>query len=60
MNEAQTRRLAAMLTEKQQRDILTLAQIIRETAERRAGKPITERTLLAPHLCGAKALFRED
>ena len=42
MNEAQTRRLAAMLTEKQQRDILTLAQIIRETAERRAGKTITE------------------
>jgi hypothetical protein len=42
MNEAQTRRLAAMLTEKQRRDILTLAQIIRETAERRAGKPIKE------------------
>ena len=42
MNEAQTRRLAAMLTEKQRRDILTLAQIIRETAERRAGKPITD------------------
>ena len=32
----------SMLTEKQRRDILTLAQIIRETAERRAGKPITE------------------
>lgn len=42
MNEAQTRRLAAMLTEKQRRDILTLAQIIRKTAERRAGKPIKE------------------
>ena len=42
MNEAQTRRLAAMLTEKQRRDILTLAQIIRETAKRQAGEPIEE------------------
>lgn len=36
MSEAQARRLAAMMTEKQRKDLLTLAQIIRE-AERPAG-----------------------
>lgn len=30
MSELQARRLAAMLTEKQRKDLLTLAQIIRE------------------------------
>lgn len=35
MSEAQARRLAAMLTDKQRRDFLRLAQIIQETEHKK-------------------------
>lgn len=59
MSETQARRLAAMLTDKQRRDFLKLAQIIQESEHKKpaaGGAGITPKAL-ASQQCGAKTRF---